>query len=152
MSLTEDNINVVRAWYRALGEGDLENLLAVQHDDVAYNVHGKTPVSGRTEGKNGLVNEIMPKVFGKLDGADFRFCARVEIMCADERRVTAFMEAEGTTIDGERYDQLYCHLFELREGRISEVWEFFDSCLAQRALFGNPLTRPEPEPPLPFRY
>ena len=51
-------------------------MLAVQRDDVIYNVHGTTPVSGRFQGKDILVNDIFPKVMGMLQMDTFKFCTK----------------------------------------------------------------------------
>jgi len=131
---------------------DQEALLAIQTDDVVYNVAGRTPISGRWVGKSFLTGEAQSMVFGALDPERFRFSRRWKIMCADAERVVGFMEADGPTRSGKRYNQRYCQVFAFRDGRISEVWEFFDSCLAEEALFDNPLSRPEQEPAEPFRF
>ena len=82
----------------------------------------------------------------------FNFSKKWKIMCADENSVVAFMEADGLAKNGERYNQFYCHLFEFREDKIAAVWEFFDSALAQRALFNNPLIKDEPDPVSSFDF
>jgi hypothetical protein len=148
----EQHKQLVARWYEALAAMDLEGFLAIQTDDVVYNVAGRTPVSGRWTGKDFLVREVQPKVFDALDPATFRFSKRWKIMCADAERVVGFMEAEGVARSGKRYDQRYCQVFAFRDGRICEVWEFFDSCLAEEALFGNPPSRPETEPANAFRF
>ena len=146
------NRAVTQQFYEALETSDVETFLAIQHDDVAYNVNGRTPVSGRFEGKAFLVEKVMPLVFGNLQMETFQFSKQWKIMCADENTVVAFMEADGLAKNGERYNQFYCHLFEFREGKIAAVWEFFDSALAQRALFSNPLTQDETPPVTPFNF
>lgn len=151
-SRVEQNKQLVGAWYAALASLDVEAFLAVQTDDVVYNVSGRTPVSGFFQGKKTLTEEILPLVFNALEADTFQFSRRWKVMCADESRVTAIMEAEGLASNGLRYDQRYCQIFGFRDGKISEVWEFFDTALAQVALFGNELSKPEPAPKEPFRY
>jgi ketosteroid isomerase-like protein len=151
-SQKERNKQLVGAWYAALAAVDVEGFLAVQTDDVAYNVTGRTPVSGFFQGKKTLTEDILPLVFNALQTETFQFSKRWKIMCADESRVTAIMEAEGLASNGLRYDQRYCHIFGFRDDKISEVWEFFDTALAAVALFGNELVKPEPDPKVPFRF
>ena len=148
----EQNKQIVSEWYEGLAAMDQEKLLACQSDDVIYNVHGKTPVSGRWLGKDVLVHDVMPQVFNALDFESFRFGKKWKIMCADANRVVGFMEAEGLANNGKRYDQRYCHVFEIRDDKIVEVWEFFDSCLAATVLFGNELVKPETEPARAFEF
>ena len=150
--MNEIGKELVALYYKALAESDVEAFLAVQQDDVVYNVNGSTPVSGRFIGKDFLQNIVAPEVFGRLQMDTFRFATKWKIMCADEQRVVAFMEADGTSTNGERYNQRYCQTFGFRDGLIAEVFEFFDSTLAQTALWDNRLTKPEMPPEQQFEF
>jgi ketosteroid isomerase-like protein len=152
MEKREAQKELVKEWYRALEAGDADAMLAVQRDDVIYNVHGTTPVSGRFQGKDTLVNDIFPKVMGMLQMDTFKFCTKLKIVCADEHRVVTIMQADGQALNGVRYNQTYCHMFVFKDGLISEVWEFFDSVLAEAALNNNPLTKPTKAPENAFEF
>jgi uncharacterized protein len=67
-------------------------------------------------------------------------------------RVVGIMHGGGVAKNGIDYDQTYCQIFTIREGKISELHEFFDTVLAEAALFDNKLERPEREPELPFEF
>ena len=152
MEKREAQKELVKEWYRALEAGDADAMLAVQRDDVIYNVHGTTPVSGRFQGKDTLVNDIFPKVMGMLQMDTFKFCTKLKIVCADEHRVVTIMQADGQALNGVRYNQTYCHMFGFKDGLISEVWEFFDSVLAEAALNNNPLTKATKAPENAFEF
>ena len=152
MEQREAQKKLVKEWYRALEAGDAGAMLAVQRDDVIYNVHGTTPVSGRFQGKDILVNDIFPRVMGMLQMDTFKFCTKLKIVCADEHRVVTIMQADGQALNGIRYNQTYCHMFGFKDGLISEVWEFFDSVLAEAALNNNPLTKPTKAPANAFEF
>ena len=143
---------MVEDWYEALATGEGEAMLALQQDDVIYNIHGSTPVSGRFQGKQTLVEDIFPKAMGMLQMDSFKFCTKCKIVCADEQRVVAFMQADGHALNGVRYNQTYCHMFGFRDGKIAEVWEFFDSVLAEEALNNNPLSKPTVAPAQAFDF
>ena len=146
------NRRTVEIWYDALASGDSARMLGLQWGDVIYNIHGTTPVSGRFQGNDTLVREIFPKVFGRLQMDTFKFCARCKIMCADDQRVVAFMQADGHALNGVRYNQTYCHVFGFRDGKIGEFWEFFDSVLAESAINDNNLMKPTQPPDEPFTF
>ena len=150
--MNETGKELVAKFYAALASMDVEAFLAIQQDDVEYNVHGSTPVSGHFTGKDFLENVVAPQVFGNLKLDTFRFATKWKVMCADEDRVVAFMEADGEAINGERYNQRYCHVFGFRDGKIAEVYEFFDSALAEHALFDNPLMTAETPPAQSFQF
>jgi len=146
------NRRTIESWYDALASGDSAKMLGLQWEDVIYNIHGTTPVSGRFQGNDTLVREIFPKVFGRLQMDTFKFCTKCKIMCADDERVVAFMQADGYALNGVRYDQTYCHVFGFRDGKIGEFWEFFDSVLAESAINDNNLMKPTPLPEEPFNF
>ena len=150
--MNETGKELVAKFYQALADMDVEAFLSIQQDDVEYNVHGSTPVSGHFTGKDFLENVVAPKVFGNLQLETFQFATKWKVMCADEHRVVAFMEAQGLAKNGERYDQRYCHVFGFRDGKIAQVFEFFDSALAEHALFDNPLTTAETPPTQKFQF
>ena len=146
------NRRTVEIWYDALASGDSARMLGLQWEDVIYNIHGTTPVSGRFQGNDTLVREIFPKVFGRLQMDTFKFCTRCKIMCADDQRVVAFMQADGHALNGVRYNQTYCHVFGFRDGKSGEFWEFFDSVLAESAINDNNLMKPTQPPEDPFKF
>lgn len=131
---------IVEDWYRALQSVDLEGFTKLHASDCMYNISGHTPISGRCDFAQ-LQAEILPQVFGRLDLTQFRF-TNWKIMCQDEQRVVGFLDAEGPGTNGERYDQRYVHVFEVRDGLIRQVWEFFDTQLAAKVLFYDPENSP----------
>ncbi|MEO0997866.1 MAG: nuclear transport factor 2 family protein [Pseudomonadota bacterium] len=142
MSQTRDNRALVRHFYEALGAADTEAVGACFSDDVVFNLVGDTPVSGRWEGRAECWDIVAARVFGALDPASLAFSREWTIVCADDERVVAMMRGGGTGVNGVRYDQTYCHIFAIRAGQIVELHEFFDTALAEAALFDNPLSRP----------
>jgi ketosteroid isomerase-like protein len=130
--------DLVCAFYRALATGDLPLFLSIQTDDVVYNISGHSPISGQVVGKRALVEDILPQIFPGLQMDTFQFSKKWKVMCADERRVVCFMEADGLGTNGKRYDQRYVQVFEFRDDKISGVWEFFDTALADAVLFHDP--------------
>jgi uncharacterized protein len=135
------NEQVIADWYRALNTVDLELFGALHAPDCVYNVSGHTPISGRCDMRR-LTEEVLPQVFGRLDLAEYRLAVKWSIMCSDGRRVVGMMEGDGPGTNGKRYDQRYLHVFELRDGLITEVWEFFDTQLAAEVLFYDPERSP----------
>jgi ketosteroid isomerase-like protein len=129
---------LIATFYDALATGNLELFLIIQTDDVIYNISGHSPISGKVSGKQALVEDILPQVFPGLDMATFQFSKKWKVVCADDRRAVCFMEADGMGVNGKRYDQRYVQMFEFRGDKISGMWEFFDTALAEAVLFHNP--------------
>lgn len=128
---------LVEDWYKSLKTVDLALFQSIHAPDCIYNVSGHSPISGRCDFPT-LMKDVLPQVFGRLDIAKFKFALKHRIMCQDEHRVVGMMEADGPGTNGKRYDQRYCHTFEFRGDKISQVWEFFDTELARGVLFYDP--------------
>jgi ketosteroid isomerase-like protein len=149
---TEDNRRLIERWYEALAAGDFQTIFDMHHDDVVYNMVGNTPVSGRIYGKDACCNGMIArKLLDKLVLEEVRFAKRWKIVAAEGDRVVGLMQGGGPTKSGESYEQTYCEIFTIRDGKIVEMHNFFDTVLVEQCLFDNPLERPETPLPDPFR-
>jgi ketosteroid isomerase-like protein len=149
---TEDNRRLIERWYEALAAGDFQTIFDMHHDDVVYNMVGNTPVSGRIYGKDACCNGmIAQKLLDKLVPDEVRFAKRWKIVAAEGDRVVGLMQGGGPTRNGQSYEQTYCEIFTIRDGKIAEMHNFFDTVLVEQCLFDNPLERPETPLPDPFR-
>ncbi len=148
-----ENRKLIESWYRALEAGDLDTIADLHADDVVYNLVGTTPVSGQWVGKEecvgGIINE---KLLTALVAEEVRFGKKWRIMCADDSCVVGLMQGGGPTKSGERYDQTYCEIFTIRDGKIAELHAFLDTVLVERCLNDNPLQNPETKPKRPFAF
>ena len=148
----EANRQLITRWYEALAAGDFDTIFAMHHDDVVYNMIGNTPVSGRLHGKEACCNSmIAQKLLEKLVPGEFQFAKRWTIVAAEGNRVVGLMQGGGPTRNGGNYEQTYCEIFTIRDGKIIEMHNFFDTVLVESALFDNPLTRPEAPAADPFQ-
>ena len=129
------NRELVVSFYKSLETVDLDLFQSIQDPGVCYDISGHTVISGRVEGLENLMIRILPLVFGNLDMTRFSFCENLQFMCEDENCIAVIMEADGFATNGERYDQRYAHFFQFKDGKISRVIEFFDTELANKALF-----------------
>jgi len=85
-----------------------------------------------------LLTEVFALVFDPLIPETALFGLRWKLMCADDRRATVIFEGESTTKSGNSYNNRYVQILEFGDdGLIQEVWEFFDTDLANRMLFDD---------------
>ena len=57
-------------------------------------------------------------------------------MCAGGDRAVVIFEGSSETLEGTPYNNRYLQILEFGEdGLIEEVWEFFDTALAEAVLF-----------------
>ena len=112
------------------------------HDNIVIHMAGSTPASGRLMGKATVTTGLIAQqVHAALDPKRMHFAKRWKVMCADEERVVVIMEGGGPTLTGDNYDQTYCEIFRFEDDKVIEMYAFFDTALAERALFGNPLLK-----------
>lgn len=137
----QENIDLLNRYFTLMRDGEWEAVEDMYHDDIVIHMAGTTPASGRLSGKAAVTDKLIAEqVHGAMVPEDIRFASRWKIMCAEEERVVAIMEGGGPTKAGDRYDQTYCEIFRFQDGKIIEMHAFFDTALAERALFHNPLT------------
>jgi ketosteroid isomerase-like protein len=149
----ERNIELLNRYFSAMSAGDWAAVEAMYHDDIVIHMAGTTPASGRLEGKAAVTDDLIARqVHAALDTTRMHFARRWQIMCADDERVVAIMEGGGPTLSGDSYDQVYCEIFRFKDDQVIEMHAFFDTALAERALFANPLATPRRPPARPLTY
>jgi ketosteroid isomerase-like protein len=151
--LRQRNMALIEQYYTCLHDGDMEQVAALHSDDVAFNMLGSTPVSGRWESKAECFGPVVADgVLGKLQPGQWHFAQKWRIMCADDERVVGIMQGGGPGLNGKQYDQTYCQVFTIKDNRISELHEFYDTALVELVLNDNPTARPAVQPDRPFRF
>ena len=124
--------------YTALSSGDVETWVSMHSPEAIFNIAGGTIISGQVPMPR-LLSDVFPLVFGSLDPETVRFGLRWKLMCADDKRATVIFEGESTTTSGEPYNNRYIQILEFGDdGLIHEVWEYFDTALANERLFNKP--------------
>ena len=137
----EENKKLIEKWYLALADGDFETIFDMHHENVIYNMVGSTPVSGRLYGKKACChNMIGQKLIEKLVPGKIKFSKKWKIIAAENDRVVGLMKGGGPCQNGEDYEQTYCEIFTIKEGKIIELHAVFDTVLVEQCLFNNPLS------------
>ncbi len=129
---------IVTAFYLAVKEGDgvaLEALLSETFELIVPAAGGV--LAGRYVGKDNFLGVVLPGVFTCVDPQAITFCDSHEIICAEGNRVVSIAHNVGQAKTGRDYNQTYAHIFTIEEGKIQKLVEFFDTALANDALWGN---------------
>jgi ketosteroid isomerase-like protein len=149
MGLT-DNRRLIETYYTAAQAGDVETLRELHAEDVVINRVGRTPLSGRTEGRERNFGENMRWVREALEPEQTQLACEWRIFAVDETCVAGSMLSRALGKNGRRYDQTHIQLFTIRDGKIAEVHEAFDTALVESVIFDNQLEREEQDPECPF--
>ena len=129
---------IVDQFYDAIRSGDTESLDRVIAEEFCLICPTQDHVlSGIYEGKQRFFEEVTPLVFGCVNPEEITFCADHQVVFDGGEVVVAMAQNNGVALTGERYDQIYVHIFKVRDGQVRAIIECFDSALANRALWGS---------------
>ena len=107
-------------------------------DDACWIVTGQYSWSHRFEGRDAIMNGLMGH-FRSLFAERPRTVAFNLI--ADGNYVAVEARGDNVTKAGLRYDNQYCMVFRIENGKISEIKEYCDSALVERVLGPFPEAR-----------
>ena len=130
--------HIVDQFYEAIRTGDTTLLDRVIAEDFCLICPTQNHVlSGIYEGKQRFFEEVTPLVFGCVNPEEITFCADHRVVFDGGEVVVAMAQNNGVALTGERYDQIYVHIFKVRDGQVRAIIECFDSALANRSLWGS---------------
>ncbi len=130
-------VDIVKEWFARVSKGDGPGALELFDDEIEYTVQGSSPVSGTYRGKRALVKELFIPFQSRLDG-DIVLEPKHFIVEGDDVAVLA--EGRAKTKRGEAYNNSYCIVFRVGDGRITHLNEFLDTALVETAIFEKSLS------------
>lgn len=130
---TAENKQLVLDFYDAAARGDMDRCFALLADDVTWTNIGTTPFSGTYSGKKALLEQLLGPLFGQLKAG---ISTTVERLTAEDDIVVAQTAGRAETHEGVPYNNSYCQVMRIQEGKIAEVKEYFDTQLTS-SVFGE---------------
>lgn len=128
----EENKQLVRDTWGAVSKGDVEGFMARLADDVTWTFFGSHRFAGTFRGKDELVAKLFTPLGEVLaDGIK----VHIDTLTAEGERVVLEARGEAQTKDGRAYNNSYCIVVTVRDGRVSQVREYLDAELVTR-VFG----------------
>ncbi|WFU39259.1 nuclear transport factor 2 family protein [Bradyrhizobium sp. CB82] len=100
-------------------------------DDAKWVVTGQYSWSRTFKGKDAILNDLHGHVRSRLVDRTRTVAHR---FIADGDIVVVEAKGDNVTKEGVRYDNDYCLVFRLEDGRIKEIREYCDSVLTEKAL------------------
>ena len=130
IAATEESRQVVEKAIDALNKGEGETFIACFSDDLEFWMPGSTPVSGSTNGIEEFGN-LVAKVGEYLD---VPITIKVTNFIACGEWVVSEAKGHGVTKKGKDYDNTYCHLWRVQNGKINRFVEYNDTDLIMKVL------------------
>jgi ketosteroid isomerase-like protein len=129
--MAHPNEELVRRGYDAFGRGDMETLREVFHPDLVWHSPGHNQLAGDHRGVEAVLG-----FFGRtmeLTGGTFRVEVH-DVVASDEHVVglnSVAAQRDGKTLNGRN-----ALVFHVRDGRATEVWQFWEDQYAADEFFG----------------
>lgn len=130
---TEENRRLMQQIFAELATGNSAALVEAFADDVVWHITGTTKFSRSYNGKETLLNELVGPLFSQLEGP---FKMTAERIIADDDYVAVECRGNATTKMGTPYNNRYCMIFRLEDGKIKELTEYMDTQLVVTTFGG----------------
>lgn len=127
------NKQLVRNAFEAMGRSDIRPLFDLMTDEFAWILEGKTRFSRRFEGKDKVKRQLLEPLFDAF-ATPYRFT--IDDIIAEGDRVVVLGRGEVKMKSGEDYNNSYCFVLRLTEGRLVELREYLDTALVEK-VFGS---------------
>jgi uncharacterized protein len=122
---------VTQTW-TAFGKGDIKAAFANMSDNISWLVPGTTPgVSGLKRGKD----EILKFMSGVGTMFPEGLNSEIRKTFCDGDTVIVELTNRGKVSNGKTYENEYCFVFELEDGKVRRIREYVDTQKAKEILF-----------------
>lgn len=130
MSATE-NKQLLQQIFAGLAENNARPFVASMAEDFRWTVTGTTKWSRTYSGKQAVLGELFAILSSKMAGPIRTVPDRI---IADDDYVVVQAHGDNTTKSGKAYNNRYCFVFRVADGKLKEVTEYLDTELVTAAL------------------
>ncbi|MEJ2816341.1 nuclear transport factor 2 family protein [Caulobacter sp. CCG-8] len=131
MSATQNNKRLMQAIFDGLARGDARLFLDSLDETTVWRMIGTTPWSGVYTGKAAIRRDLLTPLFAQF--AD-QYVNTADAIVAEGDTVVVECRGKVTTKTGKRYDNTYCWVCRLADGKIASLTEYMDTQLVAEAL------------------
>jgi ketosteroid isomerase-like protein len=130
------NKKVMQYIFSELSKGNSQPFVESMADDFSWTITGTTKWLKKYDGKRAVIEELFGALRTKLVPP---IVVQAYRFIADEDYVVVEARGRNTTKDGVPYNNIYCYVFHLADGKLQEMTEYLDTELVTAAL-GAPVT------------
>jgi ketosteroid isomerase-like protein len=125
------NKRIVSDAFDGLARADATAFLDLMTDDFVWIVEGQSKWSLRFDGKEAVQRDLIRPLFANF-ATPYRNLA--EELIAEGDRVVVLCRGEVKTRAGKDYNNSYCFVLRMRDGKMVELREYMDTALAEAVL------------------
>jgi uncharacterized protein len=130
MSASE-NKQLMQHIFAELAQGNSRPLVESMAEDFQWTVAGSSRWSGAFKGKDAVLNQLLGPLRAQIDGriktVPLRFIAEDDFVVIEAR-------GNNTTKAGKPYNNHYCFVARLGDGKLREITEYMDTELVSSVL------------------
>ena len=128
-----ENKQLMQQIFAAMAEGNSKPFVEAMADDFAWTVMGGTQWSKTYAGKKAVLGELFAVLSSRIDG---RIRTIPDRFLADGDHVVVQAHGNNMTKSGKPYNNQYCFVFRLEDGKLKELTEYMDTELVTKTLGG----------------
>ena len=127
------NKQIIQNIFAEMAKGNSKPFVESMADDFRWILPGTNQWSRTFDGKNAVLTELFGMLSSAIAGP---IITTAERFIADGDYVVVEARGKSTTKAGNPYNNRYCFVFRLADGKLKEVTEYMDTALAT-ATFGD---------------
>lgn len=128
---TSENKQLLQHIFSEMAQGNSRPLVENMADDFSWKVSGTTKWSRTYAGKQVVLDELFATLRSHMAG---RIKTIPDRFIAEDDLVVVEAHGSNTTMAGTPYNNRYCFVFRLANGKLKEVTEYMDTFLVTRVL------------------
>ncbi len=126
-----ENKEIIRNMFAELSKGNGEAFMNTMADNVRFTIIGSTKYSGTFNGKQELTSKLLGPLTAQLEGG---LTITPDNLIAEGDYVAMQARGKSNTKAGGTYNNTYCQIFRLANGKVQEVTEYLDTELVTKAF------------------
>jgi uncharacterized protein len=126
-----ENKQLLQNIFSELSKGDGASFIESLSDDISWTIIGSTKFSRTYRGKQAVLNELLRPLFAQF--AD-QYTNTAHRFIAEDDYVVVECRGRVTTKSGAPYNNTYCWICRVADGKLQELTEYLDTELVTAAL------------------
>ena len=129
---TMANKQLLQDIYAQISRGNLQPLLDSMADDIEWTIIGSTALSGTSRGKQEVIDKLLRPIRARL--ADGPIVFQPDRFIAEGEYVVMQARGRATARSGKPYNNTYCIVCRIVDGKVNEMIDYVDTELITSAL------------------
>lgn len=125
------NKAMMQAIFAEMEKGNREPFGAAMAENFTWHMMGSTSWSGSYKGRDSIRTMLLRPLFARFEGP---YRNRAIRMVAEDDIVVVECRGQVRTTEGKDYNNQYCFIFRIADGKIAELTEYLDTALVDAAL------------------